>query len=553
MSTSVYQSTRKARLSSPPFCVDRVLTKISGYSGVAIYTRSSKCCPIRAEEGITGVLCPPGSSVKFRDLPTDQQIGGYPRPGQLSTALDEPTLDSEGRCVILEFPAFVLIGVYTPATRDETRTEFREGWIDALDVRVRNLVAMGKQVFLCGDLNIIRSELDTAGLAERLRKEALTLDDFYSMPTRRFFNQLVFGGRVLGERDDGREEPVLWDICREFHPSRAGMYTCWETRKNARPGNFGSRIDYVLCSSGIKDWFIDSNIQEGLLGSDHCPVYATLDDTVSREGSQINLLDIMNPEGMFKDGQRLREWTAKDLLPTSAKLIPEFDKRRSIRDMFFKKPAPSPKSSPSTSRPNSDNPPTPADAASSILNVSPANRGVSETGPEAETSSQPPATSNLLPAVPKRQAEAQVTSHRPQKKTRATLSKESSTKSGSGPAQRSLMGFFKPKASDTNLNKGGDAVDREPTPTQSGAPSEREVTPQGKKEAGESVNKPDLESWLGDNSKIDRQSSDRVFDPIESKESWSKLLGKRKVPKCEHGEDCQILTTKKAGINCGKS
>jgi AP endonuclease-2 len=36
------------------------------------------------------------------------------------------------------------------------------------------------------------------------------------------------------------------------------MYTCWEKRKNARPGNFGSPIDYVLYSSGFKDWFIDS-------------------------------------------------------------------------------------------------------------------------------------------------------------------------------------------------------------------------------------------------------------------------------------------------------
>jgi AP endonuclease-2 len=33
----------------------------------------------------------------------------------------------------------------------------------------------------------------------------------------------------------------------------------------------------------------------------------------------------------------------KDLLPTSARLIPEFDRRRSIRDMFVKKATPSSK------------------------------------------------------------------------------------------------------------------------------------------------------------------------------------------------------------------
>ena len=44
-----------------------------------------------------------------------------------------------------------------------------------------------------------------------------------------------------------------------------------------------------------------------------------------------------------------------------------------------------------------------------------------------------------------------------------------------------------------------------------------------------------------------------MFDPIESKESWSKLLlGKKRVPpRCEHGDECISLTTKKAGANRG--
>jgi AP endonuclease-2 len=44
-----------------------------------------------------------------------------------------------------------------------------------------------------------------------------------------------------------------------------------------------------------------------------------------------------------------------------------------------------------------------------------------------------------------------------------------------------------------------------------------------------------------------------VFDPIEAKESWSKLLGKRVLPRCEHGDECQTLVTKKPGVNCGMS
>ena len=235
---------------------------------MVIYTRNSKCSPIRAEQGVTGILCPPSSTTSFRDLPEDEKIGGYPTTEQLeSSEVDATTLDSEGRCVILEFPAFILLGVYSPANRDETRDDFRLGFLDALDTRIRNLVAMGKRVILTGDLNISMGEIDSAHATEAMRKNGVTEDEFISAPARRLFNQLVAGGRVVGDSDEGREKPALWDTCRTFHPDRRGMYTCWEQKVNARPGNYGARIDYVLCSMDMKDWCEDSNIQEGLMVS----------------------------------------------------------------------------------------------------------------------------------------------------------------------------------------------------------------------------------------------------------------------------------------------
>ena len=208
----------------------------------------------------------PNSVTTFSKLPGEQQIGGYPTLSQLAaSAVDAATLDSEGRCVILEFPAFVLFGVYSPANRDETRDEFRLGFLDVLDARIRNVVAMGKRVVLIGDLNISREELDAANAEASMRKQGLNGFEFVSTPARRLFNHLLEGGKVLGERDEGRQDPILWDICRAFHPDRKGMFTCWEQKVNARPGNCGARIDYVLCSLAMKDWFSESNIQEGLM------------------------------------------------------------------------------------------------------------------------------------------------------------------------------------------------------------------------------------------------------------------------------------------------
>jgi len=206
----------------------------------------------------------------------EEQHDVRPKP---DVRIDALTLDSEGRCVILEFPAFVLIGVYCPACRDESRDSFRMDFLNALDSRVRNLTEMGKRVIVAGDINISKQIIDTAHGMELIRKATMSAEEFISSPARRLFNQLISDGVVTGEREEGREEPVLLDVCRSFHPDRTGMYTCWDQKLNARPGNYGSRIDYVLCSLDMQDWFLDSNIQEGLMV--WCPL-VTFCDSVSQ-------------------------------------------------------------------------------------------------------------------------------------------------------------------------------------------------------------------------------------------------------------------------------
>ena len=240
--------------------------RLAGYSGVAIYTRQSACSPIRAEEGLLGVLCPPGSSLPYRELASDRCIGGYPSPSQIeSIGIDPALLDAEGRCVVLEFPAFVLFGVYSPANSNGRRDDFREGFWTALDIRIRNLAAIGKRIILTGDLNVTGREMDSAGTEEEMRKLGVTHEEYISAPNRRIFNQLLDNGEVVEPRDTGRERALLSDTCLAFHPNRRGMYTHWEQKINARPGNYGSRIDYILCSIDTKSWFEDANIQEGLM------------------------------------------------------------------------------------------------------------------------------------------------------------------------------------------------------------------------------------------------------------------------------------------------
>jgi AP endonuclease-2 len=514
-------------------------------------------------------LTPPNSTTSFRDLPEDQQIGGYPTGFQLSnSSVDPATLDSEGRCVVLEFPAFVLIGTYCPANRDESRDEFRIGFLNAVDARVRNLVAAGKRVFWTGDLNIIREELDTAKLEDQLKKLNMTKEEYLSSPGRRMFNQLLVGGKVVGERDEGREKPVMWDICRGFHPSRKGMYTCWEQKINARPGNFGSRIDYVLCSEGFKDWFCESDIQEGLMGSDHCPVYAVFKDKVEIDGSEVDIRDLMS-FGMFFRGEREREWSTKDLLPMSARLIPEFTSRRSIRDMFAKKPSLSTKES---SFSNAESVKGDENSQLSMTiniprteNLQPNNTPDSKIPPADDITVVEPKTtpmrspakpSTMSPSKPnnKRPSEASNATPKPQKRGKSTASSKPATsaKAQSGKGQSSLMGFFKPK----NPPPSASAED------QSSSMLNGPETPSDAASLASSLDTPGPAPAESNDSSVEPSESvtpsqateEKAFvDPIVAKESWSKLLGKRVVPRCEHNEPCISYTTKKAGVNCGRS
>lgn len=516
-----------------------------GYSGVGIYTRQAKCAPIRAEEGILGVLSPPGTTTAYRDLPEDQHIGGYLTSDQLEQCgVDALMLDSEGRCVILEFPAFVIFGIYSPANSSGLRDDFRYGFLNALDMRIRNLIKAGKKVIVTGDLNVSRNEMDTANALETMKKEGISHEQYISTPNRRIFNHLLEGGEVFGERDEGREEPVMWDICRGFHPDRRGMYTHWEQKINARPGNFGSRIDFILCSLDMKSWFVESNTQDGLMGSDHCPVYAVMKDEVEVDGGKQDLLDVMNPLGCFQDGRRLKEYSIKDVPAFSGKLMPEFDKRRTIKDMFSKKPSLTPSASLEVS--------STFEAASALTGTAsttttttkaitppPTSAPISDS-PFSISSQVTTATSTASPAKPatKRSA-SDAQSSRSSKRAKNTTSKAAASAPTQG--QQSLKGFFKPKPALTKADENPPVIDEPPsTSTQEPAPTMPElsaITTQPPTSIADS----DITS-----------SEFPAEDPIASKESWSRLFTKPVGPRCEHDLPCKIMKTKKPGFNCGR-
>ncbi|KAK9377037.1 Endonuclease/exonuclease/phosphatase [Lipomyces chichibuensis] len=274
-----------------------------GYSGVAVYTRNSVCRPCKAEEGITGCLDSfdlgsNGRKTSYRE--SESNIGGY---DYLINTSDGQEIDSEGRTLVFDFRKFVLICVYCPANSTGDRSHYRETFLTSLSNRIRQLVEIEmREVILVGDINIIRDRIDTADPGECV-KDGNNLD-FKATFARQLLDTLLVphpGG-------------ILVDVCRLLFPEREGMYTCWNQKINARPGNYGSRLDYLLCTKALANICSAANILPELLGSDHCPVYA----------------DLQFPIGWANEIMAYPE----DTPPLAARYFPEFSGRRSILEMF---------------------------------------------------------------------------------------------------------------------------------------------------------------------------------------------------------------------------
>jgi len=516
-----------------------------GYSGVGIYTRNATCAPIRAEEGVLGVL-PSPSGPTYRDLPENEHIGGYPSNSQLDDLgvdVDPVALDAEGRCVVVEFSAFVLFGVYAPANSNGLRDVFRLGFHSVLDCRIRNLIKQGKNVVLVGDLNVSRHEMDSAATLEEIRKNIATREDFLVGPNRRIFNQLLLEGEVLGQRDEGREKGVLWDTTRAFHPHRKGMYTHWETKVNARPGNYGSRIDFVLVAEAMQSWVKDANIQEGLLGSDHCPVYADFKDTVEFSGQQVHLSDVMSPPGHFVNGKRVVEWKIASTPAFSAKRMPEFDKRRTIKSMF---------AAPTLKRSRTGQ--SQAEAADAVPEPSPTAALHSAT--QSHTTSLGKAVgsgtftgglsqSTQSPSPVKRSAASPCMEP-------AVKRKKSDAKPALARGQQSLAGFFSAK-NPSRPTKTQELINSDFTaePSQDDGPQSATVNLDLSNPAPAT---PTSTTQARSPSPSPRRFASQLASAEQTQKSWGALFAKPVAPLCEsHSEPCKTMQTKKKGSNQGRS
>ena len=66
------------------------------------------------------------------------------------------------------------------------------------------------------------------------------------------------------------------DCFRALHPSERNAYSCFNTKLKGRVNNFGTRIDYIVCTSLLRSRLSKCSIRSDVVGSDHLPVVAGL-------------------------------------------------------------------------------------------------------------------------------------------------------------------------------------------------------------------------------------------------------------------------------------
>ena len=167
-------------------------------------------------------------------------------------AFAHPAFDYENRIVTVDLPALTVASVYVPNGGKDFDAKMR--FLGALEEFARTLEERARQVVICGDLNIARTDMD---VHPKERKPRI----IGQLPEERALLERIIGHGLV-------------DTGRALDPENDQLFTWWAPWRNMRQRNIGWRLDYVLASQAIFDTVRGCVVQKDLGTSDHAPVLA---------------------------------------------------------------------------------------------------------------------------------------------------------------------------------------------------------------------------------------------------------------------------------------
>ncbi|WP_443743144.1 exodeoxyribonuclease III [Sutterella sp.] len=182
-------------------------------------------------------------------------------PQAVRTGWGDEEFDAEGRYVEADFGRLTVISAYFPSgSSSEERQAAKYRFLERFAPHLLSLKEAGREVVLCGDVNIAHREID-------LKNWKGNLDHSGFLPEERAWLDRLF--------DD-----MGWvDVFRRLDP-RPERYTWWSQRGQARAKNVGWRIDYELATPGIAALARATDIYAAEKFSDHAPLWVDYDVTL---------------------------------------------------------------------------------------------------------------------------------------------------------------------------------------------------------------------------------------------------------------------------------
>ena len=176
------------------------------------------------------------------------------KPDAVIKGLGIADIDSEGRYIECQFGNLSVISLYLPSgSSGEERQTFKFSVLKRIMPHLEALKASGRDVVVCGDVNIAHQEIDLKNYKGNKKNSGF-------LPEERAWISDLY-------------DRVGWvDVYRSLHPASTDeCYTWWSNRGAAYEKNVGWRLDYQIATPELAKKAVGSTIYKLERFSDHAP------------------------------------------------------------------------------------------------------------------------------------------------------------------------------------------------------------------------------------------------------------------------------------------
>ena len=187
---------------------------------------------------------------------------GSGEPQELQRGLPGDPDDEQSRYLEAAVNGIVVACLYLPNGNPAPgpKFDYKLRWFERFHARAQELMDSGAPVILCGDYNVIPTELDV------YKPERWVDDALFRPETRAAYRKLLDQGWT--------------DALRATHPDEV-IYTFWDYFRDAYGRNAGLRIDHLLLSPSLAPRLTSAGVDRDVRGrekpSDHAPTWVELD------------------------------------------------------------------------------------------------------------------------------------------------------------------------------------------------------------------------------------------------------------------------------------